>query len=250
MTALRWIGNPLSNAGVTERRFDIKRELSTIPGNLWTPTHQTHPVPLVLIGHGGSGHKRAERQLLLAQHFAGVANTAAVAIDGPFHGERVTTPLEPHQYQEMITAMGVDKVIDGMIDDWRATLNAVSQLDMINPDRVAYLGLSMGTRFGLPFAAAMGNRLRCAILGKNGMRAPTEMNTAPRFTQDAPKITVPILFHVQWDDELFPRAGQFELFDLLGTQDKQLIAFTGSHNTTPPAAVRLWCQFIADHLAE
>ena len=23
-------------------------------------------------------------------------------------------------------------------------------------------------------------------------------------------ITVPVLFHVQWDDELFPRDGQFE----------------------------------------
>ena len=135
-----------------------------------------------------------------------------------------------------------------MKKNWRATLNAVSQLDMINPDRVAYLGLSMGTRFGLPFVSATGNRLRCAVLGKNGMRAPTEMNTALRFTQDAPKVTVPVLYHVQWNDELFPRAGQFELFDLLGTQDKQLIAFPGSHNTTPPAAVRLWCQFIADHL--
>ena len=48
---------------------------------------------------------------------------------------------------------------------------------------------------------------------------------APRFQQDAPNIKIPVLFHVQWDDELFSRDGQFELFDLLGTQDKQLIAF-------------------------
>ena len=179
------------------------------------------------MGHGGSGHKRAERQLQLGQHFAKVSQIAAVAIDGPFHGDRVATPLEPLQYQEMISAMGVDKVTDGMINDWFATLDALNQLGTIDADRVAYIGFSMGTRFGLPYVAAAGNRLRCAVLGKNGMSAPIAMNMALRFTEDAPKITVPVLFHVQWDDELFPRDGQFELFDLIGTHDKQLIAFPG-----------------------
>jgi hypothetical protein len=72
---------------------------------------------------------------------------------------------------------------------------------------------------------------------------------APRFKQDAPKIMVPVLFHVQWDDELFPRDGQFELFDVLGTQDKRLIAFPGVHGTAAPAAIDAWCAFITQHLA-
>ena len=136
---------------------------------------------------------------------------------------------------------------------WCATLEALSQLDTIDADRIAYMGFSMGTRFGLPYVAAAGDRLRCAVLGKNGMRqaspAPAATNMAPRFTQDAPKITVPVLFHVQWDDELFARYGQFELFDLLGAHDKRLIAFPGPHGTSTPAAVEAWCAFALHHLA-
>ena len=249
MATLQWIGKPISEGGVTECRFDLERDTGTVPGILWTPTQQARPVPLVLMGHGGRGHKRANRQLLLGRHFAGVSQIAAVAIDGPFHGDRVATPLEPRQYQQRMAAVGVDKVTDGMIDDWCATLYALSQLDTINADRITYIGFSMGTRFGLPYVAAAGSRLCCAVLGKNGMRAPAALNMDPRFTQDAPRITVPVLFHVQWDDELFPRDGQFELFDLLGTHDKRLIAFPGPHNAAAPAAIQAWCEFITHHLA-
>jgi dienelactone hydrolase len=178
---------------------------------------------------------------------------AAAAIDGPFHGDRVPVQLDRRQYQEMMAAAGVDKVTDGMVDDWGATLDALSSLDTINANRVAYTGFSMGTRFGLPYVAAAGGRLRCAVLGKNGMRqaspASAETNMAPRFKQDAPKIMVPLLFHVQWDDELFSRDGQFELFDLLGAQDKRLIAFPGPHGAAVPAAVDAWCAFVTQHLA-
>ena len=249
MTALRWIGKPLSEGGVTEQRFDLVRSTGTVPGILWTPTSQQRPAPLVLMGHGGSGHKRADRQLLLGRRFAGESQIAAVAIDGPFHGDRVTAPLEPHQYQERMAAMGVDKVTDGVLDDWRATLDALCQLDTIDAERIAYIGFSLGTRFGLPFVAAAGSRLRCAVLGKNGMRASPALNMAARFTKDTPRITVPVLLHVQWDDELFPREGQFELFDLLGSQDKRLIAFPGPHGAAAPAAIEAWCEFIMHHLA-
>ena len=250
MTALRWIGKPISEGDVTECRFNIDGDTGAVPGILWTPTQQERPVPLVLMGHGRNGHKRADRQLLLGRRFAGVSQLAAVAIDGPFHGDRVSTPLEHYEYQKQMVAVGVDKVIDGMIDDWCATLDALSRLNTINANRIAYIGFSMGTRFGLPYVAAAGSRLRCAVLGKNGMRTSAALNMAPRFTHDAPKITVPVLFHVQWDDELFPRDGQFELFDLLGAQDKRLIAFSGPHSTTAPAAIQAWCEFITYHLTE
>jgi hypothetical protein len=59
-----------------------------------------------------------------------------------------------------------------------------------------------------------------------------------------------ILFHVQWDDELFPRTGQFELFELLGSRDKQLIAFPGAHRAAAPAAIKAWCEFVRHHLED
>ena len=36
---------------------------------------------------------------------------------------------------------------------------------------------------------------------------------ADRLTADAGQVSAPTLLHVQWDDELFPRQGQFALFD-------------------------------------
>ncbi len=95
MTGLRWIGKLVSEDGITERRFDLERETGIVPGVCWTPSQQEHPVPLVLMGHGGSGHKRAERQVQLGRRFAKSSQIAAVAIDGPYHGERVPTPLQP-----------------------------------------------------------------------------------------------------------------------------------------------------------
>jgi dienelactone hydrolase len=189
---------------------------------------------------------------MLGRRFAGVSQMAAAAIDGPFHGDRVAEPLDRRQYQAMLAAAGVDKVTDGMVEDWGATLEALSQLDAIAADRVAYIGFSMGTRFGLPYVAAAGERLRCAVLGKNGMRqassTPPGVDMAQRFARDAPTITMPVLFHVQWDDELFPRAGQFDLFDALGAADKQLIAFPGPHSTSSPTAVQAWCEFVTRYV--
>lgn len=250
---LHWMGEPQSEGGVTEGRFLLERETGNVPGILWTPVPYERPVPLVLLGHGGSGHKRADRQLMLARRFAGASQIAVVAIDGPFHGERVPTPLERGQYQERLAAAGVERVVDGMVDDWRATLAALGQLAAIDVSRVAYLGFSMGTRFGLPYVATAGERLRCAVLGKYGMQqatsTPAAVNMAARFVRDAPKIAVPTLFHVQWDDELFPRPGQFELFDRLGAQDKRLLAFPGPHGAAAPAAIQAWCEFVVHHLA-
>ena len=250
MATLRWIGEPINEGGVTERRFDLERESGTVPGILWAPMEHGRPVPLVLMGHGGSGHKRSDRQLMLGRRLATVSQIASVTIDGPYHGDRVPEQLDRQQYQAMMAAMGVDKVTDGMVDDWGATLDALSQLDTIDASRIAYMGFSMGTRFGLPYVAAAGDRLRCAVLGKNGLRQTSGMaNMAPRFERDAPTIKLPLLYHVQWDDELFPRDGQFELFDRLGTSDKRLIAFPGPHGTSTPEAVQAWCEFVARHLA-
>ncbi|MEV0844100.1 hypothetical protein AB0I55_31700 [Actinocatenispora sera] len=231
------------SGGVVERGFQV----GTVPGVVWLPARPAAPVPLVLLGHGGSGHKRAPRQLRLGRWFAGTAGIAAAAIDGPYHGDRAVPA-----YQERIAAAGIERVVDGMVGDWRAARDVLTALDEIDAVRVGYLGLSMGTRFGLPFVAAAGDLLRCAVLGKFGLRHPDElpagMDMAPRLAADAARVRTPVLFHLQWDDELFGRAGQFELFDRLGSADKQLIAFPGGHGTAGEEAIAAWCDFLVRRL--
>jgi fermentation-respiration switch protein FrsA (DUF1100 family) len=58
-------------------------------------------------------------------------------------------------------------------------------------------------------------------------------------------VTAPVLYHVQWDDAIFPRDGQFELFDALASADKRLIARPGSHNETHPDDEAGWHDFLA-----
>lgn len=48
---------------------------------------------------------------------------------------------------------------------------------------------------------------------------------------------------MQWDDEIFPRDGQFELSDALASADKQLIARPGPHTRTHPDDQTSWQDF-------
>ena len=250
MTTFEWKGEGSNEGQIAERQFVISGGEKPVPGIIWTPEAAKGPLPLVLFGHGGSGHKRVARSLMLGRRLAGVSQAAMAAIDGPAHGDR----KNPGEYDQnaAMTEGTVGQVIDGMVADWCATLEHLTGLDLIDANRVAYAGFSMGTRFGIPFVAAAGDRLRCAALGKNALESTDPSRAAasagPRFKIDAPKIRIPVLFHMQWDDELFARESQCALFDLIASEDKRLIAYPGPHGTSTPEAVGHWCQFIEDYI--
>ncbi len=107
----------------------------------------------------------------------------------------------------------------------------------------------MGARFGLPAAAALGPRLQCAVLGKFGLRQAAPLHPGLRapglMAAAAHAVSAPLLYHVRWDDELFPRDGQFELFDALASADKHLIARPGPHAQTHPDDQTSWQDFIS-----
>lgn len=250
--ALDWTGPWTADVGVTERSFRLARSANGVPGVLWLPLPAAPAPPVVLLGHGGSGHKRSERNVSLARWFAS-RGIAAIAIDGPYHGDRVRAPMTPREYQARIAAEGTEAVLDRMAGDWQAALAALGDLGVVSASNVGYLGLSMATRFGLPLAAVMGSQLRCAVFGKFGLVQGPALHEGlavpERVAADARRVTSPVVFHVQWHDDVFPRDGQLTLFDLLGSADKQLIAYPGPHGETRPEAITTWRDFIAGHLA-
>jgi dienelactone hydrolase len=202
----------------------------------------------VLLFHGGSGHKRSERHLRMGGRLASAAGLAVIAIDGPYHGDRVQAPVAASVYQQLIADEGIERVTARMTADWLETLSALAGLGLAEDAHVSVFGMSMGARFGLPVAAALGPRLRCAVLGKFGIRQAGGLHPglcAPGLlTAAARAVTAPVLFHVQWDDAIFPRDGQFELFDALASADKRLTARPGPHAQTRPDDEASWQGFI------
>ncbi|WP_413811426.1 dienelactone hydrolase family protein [Streptomyces sp. OE57] len=235
-----------SSDGVREQLFT----LGEIPGVLWTPEGATSARPLILLGHGGGQHKKAPDILARAHRFVAECGFAAVAVDVPGHGDR-----PPHEEYSRIATENQARVEAGAelapliaefqalvarrtVPEWQAVLDAVRQLDHVGTGPVGYWGISLGCGLGVPFVAAE-PRVRAAVLGLGGASASAEA---------AARITVPVEFLVQWDDERVPRDQSLALFDALASAEKTLHASPGAHAEIPAFELDSTLRFFARHL--
>jgi dienelactone hydrolase len=201
---------------------------------------------VVMLGHGASGSKSQDYIVALARGLVRHRGLSAVAIDGPVHGDRRADKghVAGLPFADFAQRWSSDPaLIDEMVADWTTTLDAVQELPEVTPGPCGYWGLSMGTIFGLPVVAAE-PRLAVAVLGLMGIAGPTK----DRFAADAPVVTCPLLFLVQWHDELFPRALAFELFEALGSTDKRMHVSPGMHAEVPAEEFEVSGRFLASHL--
>jgi dienelactone hydrolase len=241
---VEWIGEPQVSRGVRERRFDLTVDDEVVPGILWTPEDADGTRPLVLIGHGGSQHKRAPNVLALARRLVRHLGYAAAAIDGPMHGDRIPdgTDLtldivsrrmreDPNETQARFRAARTE---------WSETLTALKQVDGVGDGPTGYWGLSMGTVIGLPFVASE-PRIDCAVLGLMGLSVDAR-------GESARSITIPVLFLVKWDDELIQRSDALTLFDTLASTDKTMHVNPGAHSAVPAEEIAATERFFAKHL--
>ncbi|WP_329500164.1 alpha/beta hydrolase [Kitasatospora herbaricolor] len=235
-----------SSDGVIEQTFT----LGGIPGALWTPDRPPATRPLILLGHGGGRHKKSPDILARAHRFVTEGGFAVAAVDVPGHGDRPTD----EELDRIATAnqariaAGADPapLIAGFqalvarrtVPEWQAVLDAVQRLDRVGAGPVGYWGVSLGCGLGVPFVAAE-PRVRAAVLGLGG--ALSSAGAAAR-------ITVPVRFLLQWDDERVPRAQGLALFDAFGAAEKTLHANPGGHGELPPGETEDSLRFFARHL--
>ena len=232
--------------GVRERRLDITRGERGVPGVLWTPAGDGPPRPVVMLGHGASGSKRQDYVLALARGLVRHHGLSALAIDGPVHGDRRVDGSTDGERAFLDFAQvwsAQEDLIDTMVADWRAALDVAQSFDEVAPGPCGFWGLSMGTIFGLPLVAAE-DRVAVAVLGLMGIAGPTKA----RFAADAPEVRCPVLFLVQWDDEIFARSRALDLFGALGSADKRLHAHPGRHAEVPAEEFEASALFLASHL--
>ncbi|MDB5872081.1 MAG: alpha/beta hydrolase [Ramlibacter sp.] len=230
---VRWNREESEEWGVVAREFDVVRDGKVVPAILWSPAQARGPLPLLLIGHGGSQSKSAPGVAELAARFVRAHGIAAAAIDGPIHGARRGDGLIGAAMQQAFREMWEkDTHIDSMVADWRATIDVLARMDGIDASAIGWYGVSMGTAYGLPLIAAE-PRLRVALLGMWG----TDYPNSERLARDAPAVRCPVLFQMKWDDQFFAREGQLDLFDRLGSTEKWCKVYMGGH--TPVEGVQL-----------
>lgn len=232
--------------GVIERRVDLKVENGeVVPGIVWLPEGATGPRPTVILGHGGVVHKRAPEVLGLARRLVRHQGYAAVALDAPEHGERITdkeaarnraralqTRIDRGQGAGLPAAVADNQAFASRMGAHVLELRALVA-DLVSSgfidDRLGYWGMSMGTGIGLRFVASE-PRVKAAVLGLAGLGATmggTEFEAAAR------SLRIPILFLFQWDDELITRDSGLALFDAIGSADKTLHVNPGGHVQVP-----------------
>jgi dienelactone hydrolase len=223
--------------GVTERSF----VLDNVPGILWTPAGDHERRPLVLLGHGGGQHKKAPAMTGRARRMTALG-FAAVALDAPGHGDRRdpsadVTGLRRPTPDEFAQA-NADRA-KSAVPEWRATLDALRDHGH-GLEKIGFVGVAMGASIGIPLAAEE-PRITAAVFGL----APPH----PSLTEAAKRITIPIKYLMQWDDELIPRESSLALFDAFASTEKTLHANPGSHAAVPSHERDSDDHFLQRHLA-
>ena len=228
--------------GVLEREFT----LGEIPGVLWT--RGSAPAPLILSGHNGGLHKRDPRLVARARHHAAEYGFAVGAIDAPGHGDRPRSAVDEQARADLRRAMEAGEPVDEIVNafivplveravpEWRTTLDDLLSLPEIGGP-VGYAGM---TAIGIRLAVVE-PRISAAGFFAGGFVPDT-------LREEARKVTIPLQFLLQWDDEGMERQPALDLFDAFGTREKTLHANLGGHAGVPWFEVDDGARFFARHL--
>ncbi|WP_326943603.1 alpha/beta hydrolase [Amycolatopsis sp. NBC_01307] len=233
-----------SSNGVLERDFTV----GDVPGVLWSPAAGGEHLPLVLMGHGGGTHKKAPAMTGRAERIVAGCGFAVAVLDAPGHGDRPRTAHDEREIAVMQAAMAAGEPVgpivvrynahlaEQAVPEWRAALDALQDAGFDGP--VGYFGLNMGTAIGVPLTAAE-PRIAAAVFG---------LFWPEPLAETAKRITIPIEFALQWDDEHIPREAGLALFDAFGSKEKSLHANAGAHKELPRFEADSAVRFFARHL--
>lgn len=199
---------------------------------------------IILVGHGGSQHRKGEFVKALARELLDRLPAYVVAIDGPVHGERLVGDEAGTRDAFVRLWLSEDGGAPAMAADWAQALAAVRSLDGCTDLPVGYYGVSMGTAYGVPMIAGE-PAVRAAALGM----WQAQVGGTTHLLEAAPRVLCPVLFVHREADEFFSLEGARELFDLLGTSDKSFRLLPGPHEETLDQ-IAMAADFLAERLGD
>ncbi|MFX0579407.1 alpha/beta hydrolase [Nocardia nepalensis] len=236
-----------SSDGMVERDFIV----GEVPGVLWSPARGADRAPLVLMSHAGGNHKKHPSMSGRAQRFVTDGGFHVAVIDAPGHGDRPRTAHDERELAALHAAKAAGEpegpsarrysayLAEQAVPEWRATLDALQELAEIGADGpVGYFGINLGTAIGVPLAAVE-PRITAAVFG---------LHWPDTLAEKAERITIPIQFDLQWDDEDIPREAGLALFDAFASEEKTLHANAGTHHELPRFEIDSATRFFSRHL--
>jgi len=248
----------IEDGGVVRRSFELVVDGERVPAVIWAPEGAKGPRPLMLMGHGGSQHKKTPTLSARARRYAQAFGYATLAIDAPGHGDRISREeavslarevgarvrgeapaqvTDPERFRQMLRRS------QKAVPEWKAALDMAQSFDFVGSGGpVGYWGVSMGTAIGVPFVASE-PRITAAIFGLAGLReGAADMQAA------AKKITIPLMFIFQWEDAVAPRETGIALFNAFGSREKTMHINPGGHMDIPNFEAGDWEAFWRRHL--
>ncbi|KJS62448.1 alpha/beta hydrolase [Streptomyces rubellomurinus] len=244
-TILRFTAESTTN-GVRERDFTV----GGVPGVLWSPAVGPERAPLVLMGHGGGNHKKHPAMTGRARRLVLGCGYHVAVLDAPGHGDRPRSEHDEAEIAVMQEAMAAGKPVGPIVvryndhlaelslPEWQSTLDALQRLPEIGADGpVGYWGINMGTAIGIPFVAVE-PRITAAVFGQHW---------PDTLADKARRITIPVEYDLQWDDEHISREAGLALFDAFASKEKTLHANAGRHKELPRFEADSAVRFFARH---
>jgi pimeloyl-ACP methyl ester carboxylesterase len=232
-----------TSGGVSEHLFT----LGDVPGVLWSPAAADGRRPLVLLAHGGGQHKKAPGLVARARRYVAACGFAVAALDAPGHGDRPRAAQDERFAAEIRKRMAAGEPAGPQIarhnaalaaravPEWQAALDALQDYA---GGPAGFWGVSLGSAVGVPLAAAE-RRITAAVFGLAGHETLAEA---------AARVTIPVEFLLQWDDELVPRDSGLALFGAFASREKTLHANPGRHMEVPAFELESSQRFFTRHL--
>ncbi|MEV4437660.1 alpha/beta hydrolase [Streptomyces sp. NPDC049577] len=246
MHSLQFTSQSSSN-GIVEREFTV----GGVPGVLWSPASGADRAPLVLMGHGGGNHKKHPAMAGRARLLVTGCGFHVAVIDAPGHGDRPRTAHDEEEIAALFAARAAGEpegpivvrynahLAELAVPEYRTMLDALQELPEIGTDGpVGYWGINMGTAIGMPFVAGE-PRITAAVFGQHWPDVLAEQ---------AKRITIPIEYDMQWDDEHISREEGLALFDAFASKEKSLHVNSGRHKELPRFEAESAVRFFARHL--